>query len=235
MDTHVGPEEWSALAAQRAAVWVVRCLDPGCQLPAEWEMERLAASLQHRLLLSGTVAEVRGTSPQGVWVVRSGVLQSVTGAGRQRTVLRMVHPGDITGDVPLLLGRPATETVRALTDVQAGFLPADHFLDLLTGSAGLARVWLTGMARRHHRLCEALTQSVRGSAEQRVASLLLREAREGVVSCSQDTLGKMLGLHRPTVNRVLRQFAHEGLLKIGYRQVELLAEERLRERARMDD
>lgn len=198
-------------------------------------MARLAACLQHRLLSAGTVTEVRGRCPQGVWVVRSGVLQAVTGAGRHRTVSRMLHPGDVTGDVPLLLGRPAAETVRALTDVQANYLPAAYFLDLLADSAGLARVWLTGMARRHHRLSEALTQSVRGTAEQRVASLLLREARGGAVSCSQDTLAKMLGLRRPTVNRVLKEFEQEGLLRIGYRQVALLAEERLRDRARAGD
>ncbi|UGY92924.1 Crp/Fnr family transcriptional regulator [Streptomyces gobiensis] len=221
-------------AALRAAAWVMRCLGDRWP-PDEEEAAELAARLEERLLAPGEVAFSDGRLPDGVWIVRSGTLELVSGAGRRRVVIGVVQPSGIAGDVPLLLRRPAVYTVRALTDVQAGYLPARSFLTLLESSPVLARAWLTGLAHRHAKAQEALAQSVGGNAECRVARLLLREARGGSVSCSQDTLARMLGLRRPTLNRVLKEFERDGLLRLGYRRVELLARDGLRDRARGGD
>ncbi|UGY94761.1 Crp/Fnr family transcriptional regulator [Streptomyces gobiensis] len=217
-------------AALRAAAWVMRCLG-GCWPPGEQEAAELAARLEQRLLAPGQLAFGQGRIPEGVWIVRSGTLELVSGTGRHRVVVGVVQPCGVVGDVPLLLGRPAVCTVRALTDVQAGFLPATAFHAVLESSPALARAWLSGLARRHAGAQESLAQSVGGTAERRVARLLLREARDGTVACSQGTLAAMLGLRRPTLNRVLKDFERAGLLRVGYRQVELLATDQLQRRA----
>lgn len=232
MDERVNVSTAPDPAALQAADWVLRSLGGHRQPPGEQERIRLASRLEQRLLRPGTVAVLRGTMPEGVWIVRSGTLELVAGSGRGRVVVGVLQPGDAVGDVPLLLGQPAVCTARALTDVQAGFLPAARFSVLLEENPRLARCWLTGLARRHARAHEALAQTVGGSAQGRTAGLLLREARGGTVACSQDTLAAMVGLRRPTLNRVLKEFEREGLLRVGYRQIELLAEDGLRRRAR---
>ncbi|NUQ98641.1 MAG: Crp/Fnr family transcriptional regulator [Streptomyces sp.] len=163
--------------------------------------------------------------------MRSGRLELAAGTGPDRVVVGMLEPCGVAGDVPLLLGRPAACTARALTDVQAGYLPASGFLALLDDSPSLARAWLSGLARRHLRAQEAMAQTIGGTARSRTASLLLREAHEGTVSCAQATLAAMLGLRRPTLNRVLKDFEHDGLVRVGYRRIDLLDPDRLWHRA----
>lgn len=214
----------------RTADWVTRCLG-GCWPPGRKDAARLAARLQQRQLRPGETAFRQGAVPDGIWIVRSGRVELVAGTGAARVVVGVLEPCGIAGDVPLLLGRPAVCTARALSEVQAGYLPAVGFLALLDDSPSLARAWMTGLARRHFRAQEALAQTLGGSAESRTASLLLREAREGTVSCAQTTLAAMLGLRRPTLNRVLKDFEQDGLVRVGYRRVDLLAPDRLRHRA----
>ena len=218
-----------------AAVWFLRCVDDRLDeeaWPADGaELTRLAAVLQERNLPAGTVALARGRPPDGVWAVRSGALELVAGSGRHRVVTSLLQPGDLAGDVPLLQNQPAEYTVRALTEVRAQFLPAAHFRTLLWDSPALTRAWLTGLARRYGRVQQDLAQSVGGPAEGRVARLLLRQARGGRVTVTQDTLAAMLGLRRPTLNRVIKEFERQGLLRVGYRSIELLAVDRLRHRA----
>ncbi|UQA97672.1 cyclic nucleotide-binding domain-containing protein [Streptomyces halobius] len=76
------------------------------------------------MLEPGTVVFAQGQVPDGVWIVRSGTLELVSGTGRRRVVVGVLSECGIAGDVPLLLGRPAVCTVRTLTTVQAVFLPA---------------------------------------------------------------------------------------------------------------
>jgi CRP-like cAMP-binding protein len=217
-------------AAFQAAAWVLACL--GDRRPAgEQAASRLAVRLQFRQLAPGEVAFARGQRPSGVWLVRSGSLELSTGSGRRRVVVGVLAPCGIAGDVPLLLGCPAVCTARALTTVQAVFLPSASFLTLFDEYPVLARSWLVGLACRHARAQEALAGTVSGSAQGRVARLLLRESRQGQVTCSQSTLTAMAGVRRPTLNQVLKQFERQGLLRVGYRQVTLLSPEGLQAHA----
>ncbi|WP_165989898.1 Crp/Fnr family transcriptional regulator [Streptomyces sp. YIM 98790] len=213
-------------AGMRAAAWLIDCLGgswpPTRPAAGDPTAGRLAEGLEQRRLSRGTVAFRQGRMPDGVWIVRSGTLELVAGSGPDRVVIGVLTSCGVAGDAPLLLGSPAGYTARALTDVQAGFLPAEAFLAMLDSSPALTRLWLRSLARQHTRTQEVLAQTLNCSAERRVAGLLLREAHGATVRCSQTTLAGMLGLRRPTLNRVLKTFEREGLLRVGYRRVELL-------------
>ncbi|MEU9599853.1 Crp/Fnr family transcriptional regulator [Streptomyces sp. NPDC048109] len=199
--------------------------------PGHIDALNLADRLEHRRLRQGQTIFTQGTHPGGVWMVRSGELELVAGRGQDRVVVGTLQPCGIAGDVPLLLGRPAVCTVRARTDVQCGFLNAAGFLAVLDASPALTRAWLTALARRHLRAQEAQARTLHGNTESRVAWLLLREARDSAVTCSQGTLAAMLGMRRQTMNRVIKDFERQGLLRVGYCRLELLAVDRLRRRA----
>lgn len=100
----------------------------------------------------------------------------------------------------------------------------------------MARARLSTLARRQAQAQEAFASTMSsGTTEGRVGRLLLREAREGSVRCSQATLAGMLGRHRPTLNRVLKDFERAGLLRVGYREVVVLSADRLRHQSRTDN
>jgi CRP-like cAMP-binding protein len=56
-----------------------------------------------------------------------------------------------------------------------------------------------------------------------VASLLVDESEDagGPVRLPQATLAQLLGATRPAVNRVLRGMEAEGLIRLGYREIEV--------------
>jgi len=58
--------------------------------------------------------------------------------------------------------------------------------------------------------------------EIQVAQLLLEERVDDVVSLPQTTVAALLGVRRPSVNRVLRKFARGGLVEISYGRVQIL-------------
>lgn len=51
---------------------------------------------------------------------------------------------------------------------------------------------------------------------------MLEESVNDVVTLPQTTVAALLGVRRPSVNRVLRKFARSGLVEIGYGTVQVL-------------
>jgi CRP/FNR family transcriptional regulator, cAMP and macrophage regulator len=49
--------------------------------------------------------------------------------------------------------------------------------------------------------------------------LLRDEAEDGVVTLSQHILGAMLGVRRPSLNKILKDFERHGLIDLGYRTI----------------
>lgn len=227
--SRAGQVSVTALALESAR-WVLWCLDVR-RAPDPALVEYLAVRLEQRALEPGRVLFGAGHRPSGVWMVRGGALELSSGSGRDRVVVAVLGPCGIAGDIPLITGRPAVCTVRSLTDVQALFLAAPVFAGLLEAEPVFARAWLTGVASRQAHAQDAIAGTVGGTAAGRLARLLLREARGGVVSCSQGTLAAMAGLRRPTVNQILKDFERDGLIVVGYREVRLLGADGLSQRA----
>ncbi len=106
----------------------------------------------------GQVILEEGALPDGVWLLLRGQARSLSQDPlhkRLRTVDR--HPaGSIVGWLGLVLGAPA-EHLRASTDLEALFLPADSFLELLQSSETLQH-WITEQqpAAELHQLLVAL-------------------------------------------------------------------------------
>ena len=55
-------------------------------------------------------------------------------------------------------------------------------------------------------------------AEQ-AAALLSDEAQDGAVALSQQILAAMLGVRRPSLNKILKDFERRGLIELGYRAI----------------
>ena len=64
-----------------------------------------------------------------------------------------------------------------------------------------------------------------------VAQLLLDESLDGAVPLAQRTLAAMLGVQRPSLNKILKDFERKGLITIHYAGIELVDTDGLRVRA----
>ena len=152
----------------------------------------------------------------------------------------VLRPGDVEGDIPLLLGLPLPYTARAVDVVTCLHLTPPDFEALIARHPAIARRWLSSVAQRSR---PATSGSSLGASRRRcdidslasslialldhplpaqLAGLLLDEADEDTVQLPQRTLAAMLGVARPSVNKVLKSFERRGYLTVGYASVTLL-------------
>lgn len=216
----------------RDAAWIARCVGRRERVPLRPEdIEALAAELQHRGFEQGQLVFPAGKPSTGVWIVRSGLLELSAGAGPRRVVVQLLRPGDVDGDLQLLLGMPMVYGARAAAPSACFFLPAAGFEALLATHPAVSRRWLTSVASRlaasQRRLMDLLGRPLSGQ----LARLLLDEAVDGIVPFPQSTLAAMLGVRRPSLNRVLKDWQRDGLVQPSYGQVRVLDPRRLQRMA----
>lgn len=62
---------------------------------------------------------------------------------------------------------------------------------------------------------------LRRSLTEQVAQLLLDEAVDGQVLLPQRTLAAMIGVQRPSLNKILKEFERHGLITVRYAAIEI--------------
>ncbi|MFR9749717.1 Crp/Fnr family transcriptional regulator [Nocardia sp. 004] len=213
----------------RQAAWIARCVGRGAAAPLRADdLIALADLLEVRPVPTGAVVFAAGHPPGGVWIVRAGQLELTVGSGRRRAVVDILRPGDVDGDIPLLLDMPLMYTARALTDSTCLFLSQAAFEKLLAGHPAIARRWLSSAAQRTVATQTRLISILGRSLQAQVAQLLLDEAIDGTVLLAQRTLAAMLGVQRPSLNKILKDFERDGLITTGYAAIDIADPDRLR-------
>jgi CRP-like cAMP-binding protein len=217
----------------RQAAWVARCVGRGAAAPLRPDdVSALAATLSVREFGAGGVVFRAGEPTPGVWIVRDGSVELSVGSGRRRAVVHLLRPGDVDGDIQMLLGMDLPYTGRALSGATCLFLGRDDFENLLATSLPVARRWLSSVAQRLAASQMRILGLLGGSLTAQAARLLIDEAAGGRVELPQRTLAAMLGVQRPSLNKVLKDLERDGLIRIGYAAIEVLQPDGLARRAR---
>lgn len=216
----------------RDAAWVARCVGRADLLPLdETEVESLAAYLDRRTFRRKELLFRAGKAPPGVWIIREGVIELALGAVGRRAVLKLLRPGDVEGDVAIVLGKLAAYDARALSDGSALYLERASFDRVLADHPVIAKRWLANCMQRLGQSHQRIVQLLGASVQEQVARLLLDEAVDGDVQLPQQTLAAMLGVRRQSLNKALKELEHLGAVTIGYADVRVRDERRLRQLA----
>jgi len=220
------PHEQSA--SLRDALWVSRCVGDAETTPLRLEdVEGLARFIEVRTLAAGEPLQRAGEVPTAVSIVRQGGLELAVHGPAGRMVIATLRPGDIDGDIQILLGMTMPYETRANTETTCLMIDRKAFEELLATHPQVSRRWLTSVSQRLARSHSRLTSLLGQPLEIQVAQLLLEERVDDVVSLPQTTVAALLGVRRPSVNRVLRKFARAGLVEISYGRVQILDPEAL--------
>jgi CRP-like cAMP-binding protein len=217
---------------RRDAVWVAHRVGRADVLPVpEPAVESLASLLDQRAFRRGDVLFLEGQPPSGVWIVREGVIELAAGPPRCRAVIKLLRPGDVEGDVELVLGKPNAYDARALSDGSCLYLDSQSFDHLLTDHPVIARRWLAGCMQRLERAQGRILELLGASLQEQVARLILDEAVDGAVRVPQRTLAAMLGVRRQSLNKTLKELELKGVVSVAYADVGVRDEGRLRQLA----
>lgn len=210
-------------AEPREALWVSRCVGHAETTPLRpADVEGLASLIQVRTLVAGEPLMRAGEEPAAVCIVRDGCLELAVHGATGRQVIQTLRPGDIDGDIQMLLGKPMPYETRANTDTTCLLIERAAFEQLLATHPLLSRRRLTSVSQRLARSHSRLTNLLGQPLEVQVAQLLLEERVDDVVNLTQTTVAALLGVRRPSVNRVLARFARAGMVEVSYGKVRII-------------
>ena len=201
-----------------------------------------AASSQVRLA-KGQILFHEGDQGDRLYVVEEGKVKlGTTSSDGRETLLAVVGPGEMIGELSLFDPGPRTATATALTDTVVRGLGHTALRPWLAGRPEVAEPLLRALARRLRRTNEAMSDLVFSDVPGRVAKALIDLGeRFGEPSpaglqvthdMTQEELAQLVGASRETVNKALADFAHRGWIKLESRSVTIYDNDRLARRAK---
>lgn len=212
-------------------LWFLRRLDL-FEGMSEGEIERLGTVLQERTCRRGHDVIVRPSGDR-VYLLKNGRVRIASG----EVNVAILGPGQLFGTSALFGAAATMQKVVALEDVVICEAPSGQFLAAMMTHPRLAAKVAMLLARQLFELEQTVERTASDPIEARLADLLLRIAdRAGTTSMvrglSQSDLARMIGASRESVSRILAAWEREGLLRSRQRLLELIDEEKLRDRMR---
>ncbi|MDW5441155.1 Crp/Fnr family transcriptional regulator [Polaromonas sp. SM01] len=187
----------------------------------------LLQASQRRKLSRGEPLFAYGSAPDAMFgMVTGAVRTSITSASGREFVLGLLQAGHWFGEVSLLDGLPRVYAAHAVGDCEVAVLPAATFWPL---AAKHPEVHLALTRLVCHRLRLALAwiddtvlMPLPARLARRITALLQgggASGDSGVVPLSQEDLAAQLGVSRQSINRQLKLWEKQGLLRIDYGRI----------------
>ncbi len=211
-------------------------------LDAEAAAALRASMTEKRVPRSGVIFS-EGEPGDRMYVILDGKVKlGQTSPDGRESLLAVLGPGEVFGELSLFDPGPRTATATAVTDTIVVGLGHGDLRPWLTGRPEVAEALLQALAQRLRRTNEALADLVFSDVPGRVAKQLLELADkfgqpgpDGVLvhhDLTQEELAQLVGASRETVNKALADFTQRGWIEVDQRQVLLIDMERLARRAR---
>jgi CRP/FNR family cyclic AMP-dependent transcriptional regulator len=189
-------------------------LDPAVQ-------ERLAATaIRHRYSRNQTVF-VEGDPSESLFIVIEGRIAIATHSGDGReTIVAVLGPSGLFGDLGLFDGGRRAAQVRALMDTVVAEVPYEPIRAVLKQDPALLWSAIRMLAQRVRATDEALADTVFLDVPARTAKRLLElsgGADDFKLPITQEELAGMVGASRERVNKALALFVKLGWLRVSGR------------------
>lgn len=219
----------STASSSELVDWLNESLGRGDRtpLPAA-DLEEFAGHLDSHDVAGGIAIYHRHELPSRVYLLRSGTVELTREINGRRVVVQLLRPGSVFGDIPLFLRSGEPTSARAVEDSTVLSIDSVTLFSLLGRRPLLARRWLASIAERMAAMQDRVSDLLAGTLDAQVASWALREAGPDGVSVSQQTVARLLGARRTSVNQALRRLERQGLVEIGYRRIRVCDEDGLR-------
>ncbi|AIC17391.1 Crp/Fnr family transcriptional regulator [Pseudomonas chlororaphis] len=206
------------------------------RLPVELQ-NSLLANARLRSLAPGQRLFQRGDPPCGLYAVLEGTVRvgAVSEQGKE-ALLSLVEAPHWFGEICLFDGQPRTHDAYAVGSCSLLNVPQAALLELLDEHPQYWRQLALLMSHKLRLTFINLEQLSLMPAPARVANRLLMIARgygetdtlRRVLHLPQEQLALLLSLSRQTTNQILKDLQGQGILKLGYGEIEILDEDRLR-------
>jgi CRP/FNR family cyclic AMP-dependent transcriptional regulator len=200
-------------------------------------LDTLAAAGGERQLVRGDILFEEGDPPDALYVVLKGriAIAIANPIDRRESVVALMEPGDLFGDLGLIDDRPRSAMARALEPSSVLSIPFEPVLRMFDEHPKMLWNVTRMLAQRLRAMDEALADSVFLDVTGRTAKRLL-ELADGqdqfTLPVTQEELAGMVGASRERVNKAIASFIRLGWLEQRDRQYTIVQRDRLELRAR---
>ena len=194
---------------------------------SEHELDQLLAHAHIVAYPAGAVIFAKHDPGHSLMVVLRGLIKisNFSSEGRE-AVHALMDPGEIFGEMALLDGKDRSATATALAATELLVLLRQDFVPFLERNPRVAVRMIEVLCARLRRTTGTVEDGAFLGMAPRIARVLLRLAMqysrtEGAavhidLKLSQRELGGLVGLARENVNRQLRAWHHEGVIRTDH-------------------
>ena len=119
------------------------------------QIDRVAAHGRARRIEAGEVLVAVGKLTPLFFVVSAGTIEAVQSTGNGEATIRVIRPGQFTGEVTMLSGRPAVVTLRVGEPGEVIEVERDDLLSLVQTDAELSEIFVRAFLLRRAQLVAA--------------------------------------------------------------------------------
>jgi CRP/FNR family cyclic AMP-dependent transcriptional regulator len=205
-------------------------------LLSEENLDRLVGAVRVRQFARGEVVFHQGDLAESMHLIVRGrfAVRASTALGDTAT-LAILGDGDVFGEIELLRhDHRRTVTVASLDASQTLSIGPEELARLQREQPGAVDELLAVVADDVARYANHLLEALYESAEVRVLRRLLEVASlysDHEILLTQSELARLAGTSRTTVNKVLREEARRGTLRLGRARIEIVDLTKLESRA----
>ncbi|MGH9125564.1 MAG: Crp/Fnr family transcriptional regulator [Acidimicrobiales bacterium] len=194
-------------------------------------------AVAHGVQLSRNEVLFNEGDPAGaLYGVRSGrVAISLRSLDGRESLLALMEPGDLFGDMPLFDGQPRSAQARALEASDLLYVPYPALRRVLENRPALLWNVVATLSRRLRSTDAALADSMFLDVPGRTAKRLLELAGNAdsfALPITQEELAALVGASRERVNKAIAAFVHLGWLAQSDKQYRIADRAELARRAR---
>jgi CRP/FNR family transcriptional regulator, cyclic AMP receptor protein len=205
------------------------------------ELEGLASLLTQRQYADQEIIFHAGDVGNGLYIIRKGgVAIRLTSSGGKEVILSMLGRGDVFGELAVIDGEPRSADAIARDETQLLLLPREAFLKFVSERRETMMQLLITLSRQVRRITglvhDAAFLDVRGRLAQRLLELagsLGQPGPDGAIyvprPTQQDLANMIGGVSRESINKWLRTYEQQGILRQERGQLALLDLDRLRQ------
>lgn len=201
-------------------------------------LEALVGATSSKRLAAREELFHKGDPAAQVYVVASGRLKVVTtSADGDEVLFAILDEGEVVGELPMLTGGRRTASVVALEPSELLALARRDFLRFLREQPECAIELMVVLAERLVRISEFAEDALFLSLPARLAKKLLHlaerygaEDADGTridLRLSQGELADLVGTTRESVNKQIRAWSEQGVVRMARGEVMILDRERL--------
>ena len=194
------------------------------------DIQLLESNSRIRQLRRGETVYAPSDSAEGVLLLVSGRIKiSQRNADGKQTILTLIEPGELFGELAILDGQVRGEYAEAVMNSQVVFIPKPLLLTLMGRypevSVGISKIIGFRRQRIERRMRNLLFQSNRKRLIHLLLELVERYGQPtdgGVrlnIKLTHLEMANVIGSTRETVTVVLGQLQHEGLIRVVRRQL----------------